>query len=49
MNARVVVTKPLRQKSPIVSSYPWQTSVLEVSDLVSVFEEEHFKVLTQFY
>jgi hypothetical protein len=46
MNVQTVPAKALRQKSPIVASYPWQTSVLNVTDLVGVFQEKYFKVLT---
>jgi hypothetical protein len=41
-----VSDKPLRQKSSIIASFPWQTSVLDVADLASIFKEKNFKVLT---
>lgn len=45
MNTQVVLsTKPLRQKSPIIASYPWQTSVLDSADFVDIFRETSFKV-----
>lgn len=45
MGDQTVYAKPLRQKSRLIASYPWKTTVLDLYDLAAVFENALFKVM----
>ena len=47
INTQVVSAIPLRQKSDLVATYPWQTQVLEEADLAIGSKDVHFQVGAQ--
>ena len=49
MSTGAVSDKPMRQKSSIITSFPWQTSVLDVANLPSIFKEKSFKVYVELF